>query len=128
MAVSDEMGRATRDGVDVSTGAQRALKNALAALEPYADEPRIAALVDKVRAIGAPEDFSGHRNALADQLMKVQKAVDEGPPLGLEDRTSVAKATHRAQMNYLRQVSPGAAAALDREREFDRTRQGGGVA
>ena len=71
---------------------------------------------------------------MADTLTKVDVAKMEAQSAGalgpddLVGREKMTKATRDAQAAYLREVSPGAAAVLDREREYDRIRQGGGGA
>ncbi len=57
---------------------------------------------------------------LADELAKISKAASEEAaehgPLSLEDRAKVSKAVTPAQLEYLREVSPAAAAAYEQSR------------
>lgn len=107
--------------VDVSAAAKAAIRQAVELLNPYDGDPRISALISKLTQIGNPVSKA---DKIAGELLKVAKAADELGPLGLEDRAGVAKATREAQLRYLREVSPAAAASLDREREreYDRVR------
>ncbi len=57
---------------------------------------------------------------IAGELVKVSKAASEtiaqDGPLSLEDREGLRKATGNAQLKYLREVSPAAAAAYEQSR------------
>lgn len=123
----------TVDGetVDVSAGAKAVIARAVEELRPFSGEPRVAALQNKLEQIARPVSKA---DRLADTLTKVDVAkmeVQAAGGLGPDDlvgREKMAKATRDAQAAYLREMSPGAAAALDREREFDEIRQGGQAA
>ena len=137
------VGSATQAGLTVSSEKRAALARAIAELEPFSDDPRIEALTAKMNAIANPTEWSeqdGQVNSprsstpvtkadrLADRLVQVKKAEAQAIASGelqshdLEARVKQADATRAAQAAYLREVSPGAAAAVEREREFERLR------
>ena len=92
---------------DVSSGARAAIGRARSVLKPYSDEPRIAALVDKLNAIASPADISGDSDALEDSVAG----------------TTVEKAnggmSREAQLRHLRSFNPRAADAWERTRAGD---------
>lgn len=88
--VGDQMagsldGQAMLDGRNVSAGARAALRSAATGLTPFADEPRIEALIEKLQSIADPVSKS------------------EG----------VVRLSKSDQLKHLREMSPAAAAAAE---------------
>jgi hypothetical protein len=92
--------------IDVSTGAQGAIKSAMDALQPYSSEPRVAGLLSKLNAIANPEDIRGEdETQLAKSIAdceKIAKSEDASPHL----RERAENVGHELQRAYLRKVSP----------------------
>jgi hypothetical protein len=100
---------------DLSAEAVMALKHAILSLRPYeAQDARIAGMISKLDALAtAPRDqVSKHEGALAAELEEILKA--EAAPLGTRERHELNKRSAPAYREYLRQVSPGTVAALER--------------
>lgn len=115
--------RTVSDMADVSTGAQAAIRRAMRDFQAFAGEPQMEALISKLSSIADPSGDVAKRERLADELVKVAKAELEAGDLSAGDRAQTANATRDAQMEYLRSVSPSAAAVLDRQSEYDNGRQ-----
>jgi hypothetical protein len=92
--------------LNVSTGAQAAIRRAMAALTPYEGEPRVAALVTKLRAIESPSDFD------ADRVAEISKALLDCQSLAKsEDVSDLVKAKAESarvelEKSYLERMSP----------------------
>lgn len=68
------MATTTTDGeLDVSAGARAGIQRALDVLTPYRDEPRVAALVNKLTTIGDPIEAGGDEDV--DDEAKLTKAL-----------------------------------------------------
>lgn len=95
--------------LNVSAGAQAATRRALAALEPYAGEPRVKALIGKLTAIADPTNFD------ADRAAEIAKALADCEALAKsEDVSDLVKAkAERARVelekSYLERMSPAGA-------------------
>jgi hypothetical protein len=76
--------------------------------------------LNQIADLVAERQETAKRDRLADELVKVSKAASEeaaeNGPLSLEDRAKVSKAVTPAQLKYLREVSPAAAAAYEQSR------------
>jgi hypothetical protein len=108
----------TDDGtIEVSAGAQTAIRSAIASLEPYRAEPRIEALVSKLGAIAEPADgFAandyGRDEAVAKAMADADRLAksEDGSP-AIRDRARAASL--ELQRAHLAKHS-GAAAVWER--------------
>jgi hypothetical protein len=106
-------------------------------IEPHLDsDPRLAALHDRLNAARNPLDVSADADAArnpvgvekrAAQLVRIEKAMMEAAAAGeltAEDRMHDSRAVYKAQLAYLAEVSPSAAAAIQRESVYEGVRRG----
>ena len=86
---------------EVSAAAQRAIRNAQVALRPYADEPRVAALVQKLTAISSPEGSFERDDEISKALIHVESlAKGEDASAAVRDRASqVSMELQRAHLS-----------------------------
>ena len=92
--------------VTVSPAAAQACTRAIQLLKPYADEPRVSALMRKLGAIASPTSFGtdrlvGAMNDVAD-IRKSEAALD---PV---TREQVRKSQRELESEYLAKYSPAA--------------------
>lgn len=99
---------ATTNGeLNVSSGARSALRRAMSVLEGYgAEDPRIAALIEKLGAIESPEDIDGAGAELAKTMIvcdRIQKSETSSDEL----RKMAADASFELQRAHLQRHSAG---------------------
>ena len=105
----------TNDGtIDVSQGAQAAAKRAMASLQPYKTEPRVAALIGKLNAIVSPENFDGDEDAMSkalEDVIKIEKSDPEEVAESLRERAGVVRLD--LERALLRKHSPAGSEAWE---------------
>lgn len=117
---SEAVGRATQAGQEVSSGAQAAIERAISVLGPYEDEPRIAALTEKLRAIGSPTDgfsagdYGGDAEVVKSMVEAESIAKSEAASPALRERA--ASVARDLQLLHLQEFNPRAAAEYRRAR------------
>jgi hypothetical protein len=123
---------------DLNPAARSAVEQAMRSIEPHLDsDPRLAALHDRLNATRNPSpdvsaDADAARNPVgvekrAAELVRVQKAMWDAAAAGeltAEDRMRDSRAVYKAQLEYLAEVSPSAAAAVQREGVYAAVRRG----
>jgi ABC-type Na+ efflux pump permease subunit len=122
---------------DLNPAARSAVEQAMDLIKPHLDsDPRLAALHDRLNATRNPLDVSADADAARDpvgvkkraaQLVRIQKAQDDAAAAGeltAEDRMRDSRAVRKAQLEYLAQVSPSAAAVIQRESVYAGVRRG----
>ena len=109
---TEQKGSTEMATIYLSPGAARAISRAVEILQPYGGEDQVEALLHKLRTI-VESDTTG-TDALASDLVKVEKAVRETGPHGLLEREQIGNASRDAQLKYLRGMSPAAADAYER--------------
>jgi len=147
MSTSDVVGRATIDGQSLSASDQRIAEEAIKLLEgagderlrggplgglravayPTDDRGRVGALINKLEAIVGPASGPvGFAKAedIADRLVEADTLIMNAGPLSLDARARVTKAMAPARAAYHRLMSPGSAAATERERQYEAIRKG----
>ena len=114
MTTNGADGRAALQGVNVSARAQAAIRRAIAELGAVAGEdPRLSALVSKLRAIESPTDFDADRaasvaKALADSE-RLAKSEDASPAV----RERMREVSMELQRAHLSRYSAGGAAVWE---------------
>ena len=99
---------------EVSAGAQSAIKNAMASLQAYKAEPRVAALISKLATIANPEGDTGDDGQLAKSMAdaeRIEKSEDVSPQL----RERAGNVRLELERAYLRKHSAGGSAVWERE-------------
>jgi hypothetical protein len=102
MAVTDD------GNMEVSAGAQAAIRSAMTTLQRYGSEPRVAALIRRLNAIESPEGgFGDGDEQLAKSMIDCDRiAKSEDVSDGLRDRAR--DASFELQRAHLRKHSGGA--------------------
>jgi hypothetical protein len=118
---SEAVATSTRAGQEVSAGARAAIEQAIAVLEAHDAEPRVRALVEKLRAIASPTDnFAAMDYARHDREGLVVKAMVDAERIAKSEAASPAMreraaAAHRdLQLSHLQRWNPRAAADWQR--------------
>ncbi len=88
--------------------------------DQLSQHPDVHQRLNQIADLVEEKQEASKSDRLAGELAKIQKAtsetVAEDGPLSLEDRDKVRKAQDSAQLKYLREMSPAAAAAFERSR------------
>ena len=98
---------AASDGtIDVSTGAQAAIKSAMDGLQAYKGEPRVAALISKLATIADPEGDAGvdeqQLSKSLEDVVKLEKSEDVSESV----RKRAGEARLDLERAYLARMSP----------------------
>jgi hypothetical protein len=103
MAVTDD------GNVDVSAGAQAAIRSAMATLQRYGSEPRVAALIRRLNAIESPEAGFGDGDEQIAKAMVDAESIAKSEHVSEGVRERARDANLELQRAHLARHSGGAA-------------------
>jgi transposase-like protein len=110
-----------KDAALAAFASGRAVAQAASLLDPYAEDPLVAGLVSKMRAIldsSTPDDGDTKLEKALRRMTKLRKSDDLSP----REAEHLRDASRAAQLEYLHQVSPAAAAAFEQARAAEERR------